>query len=788
MALYREINLNEGNINDRFGAIGTVTGATFSNKEKGLAIESGTNTKYITYDKNLLPLTGGYSVVIWARINQRVIAGVNRTQVLGSTVFGDPYAISLESSNGSDGRPMLFVGGSNYKYFNYTHDKKWHCWIFTLDGTANSDINNANLYVDAVPQASGGVNSSGAPESRSGVNKTLGGITSNSFTSKIKVYDHVLSIDEINLEQREFNFAQQLYAQKKAISNKPSDLSHLKGSGAGQGLIAAYNMQKVGNTLVDISGNGNNGTISNGVITSKNGLQFNGINGTLGVANSTVNSFTTLSRIIILNGVGSKYVVSRGGGDWFLNTSGSNGFLFRIETITGGIKILTVHNLYSINTAFDVITTYDGANMKLYIDGVLVGTLAQTGTLYDTGNLYFGSYSGASGFCNVEYIDYREYNRVLTLQEIKDYHNQFVKPTLVENFDYLPCDGSSIVPTDWTKISGSFKGIETVIQQGSAYQSNFTTTDSWTAALGGSVAGGITIGGLTNCLEYTISGGSNFHVVQISPISTIKLGGRYTAKGKIYFPASGNANGFQIASTDGITVYQTFTPITKDAWYEFTCTYTAIGGNFNAFRVIPLVNGGTPFSNDGQKYYLKDIVVQEIPPLDTIQNGTKLLQCVTAGIIAIPNNIAYGSWEFDFYKGSGADNSGFSFISDKCAIITTVTGYDLGFNGSLQYRLNKRLSGSDSNLQLVNTLISLTTYYRIRIQRTTSGVFTVLIKGGSFVPTNGYDGWTLVSLSGGGGTNPTTDNTYTTSNYFVLNLGAGDRFGNLKITDGIKQL
>lgn len=40
---------------------------------------------------------------------------------------------------------------------------------------------------------------------------------------------------------------------------------------------------------------------------------------------------------------------------------------------------------------------------------------------------------------------------------------------------------------------------------------------------------------------------------------------------------------------------------------------------------------------------------------------------------------------------------------------------------------------------------------------------------------------------GDSGTNPVTDNTYTTSEYFVLDIDAGDRIANIKLTDGIKQ-
>ena len=63
-----------------------------------------------------------------------------------------------------------------------------------------------------------------------------------------------------------------------------------------------------------------------------------------------------------------------------------------------------------------------------------------------------------------------------------------------------------------------------------------------------------------------------------------------------------------------------------------------------------------------------------------------------------------------------------------------------------------------------------------------ANTFAVFIKGGSF-----GDDWTLVDTTGGSGSNPVTDATYTTSEYLVADLDAGDRIANLKITNGVKQ-
>ena len=43
------------------------------------------------------------------------------------------------------------------------------------------------------------------------------------------------------------------------------------------------------------------------------------------------------------------------------------------------------------------------------------------------------------------------------------------------------------------------------------------------------------------------------------------------------------------------------------------------------------------------------------------------------------------------------------------------------------------------------------------------------------------------ALQVGSGTNPVLDANYTTSNYFVLDLGATDKIANIRILDGVKQ-
>lgn len=166
----------------------------------------------------------------------------------------------------------------------------------------------------------------------------------------------------------------------------------------------------------------------------------------------------------------------------------------------------------------------------------------------------------------------------------------------------------------------------------------------------------------------------------------------------------------------------------------------------------------------------------------SIKKGTRYLQCVTAGILAIPSKTAYGTWEFDYYKGADNNSSAISII-DSNRIIDDLGGYRIEFNVA-EYISLIRSSFIELN-KTANSYFSINTWYRIKITRSVAGVFTLYIKGGAFVPTVGQNGWTLVSTTGGIGTNPVTSIALTSTNYLVLDLDPSDRFANLVVKNGI---
>lgn len=152
----------------------------------------------------------------------------------------------------------------------------------------------------------------------------------------------------------------------------------------------------------------------------------------------------------------------------------------------------------------------------------------------------------------------------------------------------------------------------------------------------------------------------------------------------------------------------------------------------------------------------------------------------TAGTAYTPSDVAYGEWEFDVYKAGDANTMSINFISKDPSAwnVGTNESYLLYFNNVEGIGLVKGTApgSADYKFKTADSYISNNTWYRIKVTRSTAGVFTVYIKGGSF-----GDDYVLMDVTGGSGANPVTDNTYTISNYFVAGMNAGDQIANVQI-------
>jgi len=166
------------------------------------------------------------------------------------------------------------------------------------------------------------------------------------------------------------------------------------------------------------------------------------------------------------------------------------------------------------------------------------------------------------------------------------------------------------------------------------------------------------------------------------------------------------------------------------------------------------------------------------------QYGTKALRSVASGVASIKSSYAFGTWEFDLYKVLDTSELRVLLMSSASALVTdaSVDGYQLRLNSAERVAFSRIDTGTDTALGYTAAdYIALSTWYTIRITRTTAGVFTMYIKGGA------YTSWTQVDVSGGGGTNPVTDTTHTASTYFVVDAdGGNDMIANIKYWPMVK--
>ena len=197
------------------------------------------------------------------------------------------------------------------------------------------------------------------------------------------------------------------------------------------GLVAAFGFDEAsGTTTADASGNGNVGQISGATRTAGGrfgaALSFNGTSALVTVADAATLDLT--------NGITLEaWVQPTAGGGWRTailkeRPSGLSYALYSNDQPMGpagyvsiaGDKSVTGAGTLPLNAWSHIAMTYDGANMRLYRDGVQVGVRAQTGsTAVSNGMLRIGGNAVWGEYFAGLIDEVRVYNRALTAAEIQ---------------------------------------------------------------------------------------------------------------------------------------------------------------------------------------------------------------------------------------------------------------------------------------------------------------------------------------------------------------------------------
>jgi len=264
-----------------------------------------------------------------------------------------------------------------------------------------------------------------------------------------------------------------------------------------------------------------------------------------------------------------------------------------------------------------------------------------------------------------------------------------------------------------------------------------------------------------------------------------RLGGIYRLSFEYYSPTGHLAN-FGITIRDSVAG-DAGSPIFSenitlfDQWVLFDTTMFLDDLSHVPYEGINLYDNGT--LDEDEYFYIRNIRIEALSPLPNFESGTKYLECTANGTIAIPSTQAYGTWEFDFYKGADANRIDVAFINDRKSHATNSNNgyYFVAHSLEVLYLVENNTTANHPIFSTVTDYFDSYTFYRIKITRTKAGVFTVYIKGGSF----GNDNWTTVVTDVGD--NPDTDTTHTTSKYFVIKFATGDRIANIKIYNDVAQ-
>jgi hypothetical protein len=298
-------------------------------------------------------------------------------------------------------------------------DGSWHHIVGTNDGTYS------RLYVDGYE--------TGTAKTSSGIATTqdilcIGNWSYvyssprylNGSVSNFKVYNRALSSSEILSDY--FSTKNRFFPNENIVRNGLVLYSDLSKSNSYPG---------TGNTIYDLSGLGNTGSLINGPAYSNlNGgtILFDNSNDyiSFGTASSVKPTHLTLACFFRINAINAPNVIVGKQGTGIGAASYAlvvqNGKLnFRIES--GGIQDASY--TFSDTTNYNyAVGTYDGSALKLYLNGSLVGTATTSVSIVysDSYPLLLGYYANAFA-TNMNVGSLKLYNRALSATEIAQNFN-----------------------------------------------------------------------------------------------------------------------------------------------------------------------------------------------------------------------------------------------------------------------------------------------------------------------------------------------------------------------------
>ena len=207
------------------------------------------------------------------------------------------------------------------------------------------------------------------------------------------------------------------------------------------GLVAAYGFDEPnGATVIDASGRGNGGTIQTATRTTDGryggALVFNGTSGWVTVNDAASLDLTTGMTIEAwvnpTSVAGWRQIAAKettGGVTYWLYAGGGGGEPATGVFVGGQERALDGPSGLPLNTWTHVAGTYDGAMQRLFVNGMQVGSRAQTGgAAVSASPLRIGGNGVWGEFFAGRIDEVRIYNRALSQAEIASDMNRAITP------------------------------------------------------------------------------------------------------------------------------------------------------------------------------------------------------------------------------------------------------------------------------------------------------------------------------------------------------------------------
>lgn len=389
---------------------------------------------HIGYAPNINPVTGNsdFTMAAWVKTNsataqtimaQRTPAGVNGEYVFSITSSGNIDYWDYNSVYGIQATSNKTVSDNNWHHVEFT--RQGNTGYIYIDGALDKSVSGTAVTMDPTFIFAIGV------DYRDAVNYFNGSL------DDIRVYNYARTADEVLADLNDGTAAH--------FGANNQDLN--------RGLIGYWDFEEGGGQIVkDKSGNGNHGTLGssssadsadpvftpgfNSAGSGGTGLKFDGVDDYVKVDNSTSlnpTSAITVQAFVYANSTSNyQNIIKRGwnsSGAWTLESGGGK-WSFGIKNQSGSYYNAQSACNIAVGKWQQVTGVWDGSQVRIYVNGVLEGSTATTGSIGINADLYMAYSSIFNG--NIDEV--RIYNRALSEDEIRQLYNK-KKPILEYRFD-----------------------------------------------------------------------------------------------------------------------------------------------------------------------------------------------------------------------------------------------------------------------------------------------------------------------------------------------------------------